>query len=108
MSKQLKRKEKKIDPDLEQRIPPFKSAAEEAAFWDANEDLIMDLLKRHGKLVGPRPVERTRSVTLRIPESDLERAKSVAENTGKPYQRVLKDAMREGLKRPVRGPHNVK
>lgn len=99
MPKQLKRQSGKIDSDLGRRIPAFRSEAEEAAFWDANEDLIMELLKRHGKVAGARAVERTRSVTLRVPESDLERAKSIAESTGKPYQRVLKDAMREGLKR---------
>lgn len=92
-------KSNKWDRDLERRIPDFGSEAEEAAFWDANRDLIFEILKRHGKLVGPRIVEKTRSVTLRIPESDLARAKSIAADTGKPYQRVLKDAMRDGLKR---------
>jgi predicted DNA binding CopG/RHH family protein len=99
MSKRSRRQSAKIDPDLARRIPRFESEAEEAAFWDDNRDLIFELLKRHGEVVRPRVVEKTRSVTLRIPESDLERAKSIAETTGKPYQRVLKDAMREGLKR---------
>jgi predicted DNA binding CopG/RHH family protein len=92
-----KQSKNRIDPDLSRRIPRFRSEAEEAKFWDANEDLILDLVRRHGKVVGPRKSEKTQSVTLRIPVSDLERAKSIAESTGKPYQRVLKDAMRAGL-----------
>jgi predicted DNA binding CopG/RHH family protein len=80
-------------------LPEWKSEAEEAKWWYENRDLVFEHLSKHGQLVGPRTVERTRSVTLRIPESTLERAKSIAASTGKPYQRVLKDAMREGLKR---------
>lgn len=79
--------------------PKFRSYEEEAKWYDDHIDEITEHVLKHGKLVGPRIVEKTRSVTLRIPESDLERAKSIAETTGKPYQRVLKDAMRAGLKR---------
>lgn len=77
----------------------FRSYEEEAKWYDDHIDEIGEYVLKHGKLVGPRIVEKTRSVTLRIPESDLQRAKSIAETTGKPYQRVLKEAMREGLKR---------
>lgn len=77
----------------------FRSYEEEAKWYDDHIDEITEHVLRHGKLVGPRIVEKTRPVTLRIPESDLARAKSIAESSGKPYQRVLKDAMRAGLKR---------
>jgi len=41
----------------------------------------------------------TRAISIRIPITDLERAKRVAEETGVGYQTVLKKAIREGLKR---------
>ena len=41
----------------------------------------------------------TRAISIRIPITDLERAKRVAEETGVGYQTVLKRAIRDGLKR---------
>ena len=41
----------------------------------------------------------TRAISIRIPLADLERAKRVAEVTGVGYQTVLKQAIREGLKK---------
>lgn len=78
-------------------IPKFQSREEEAEWFDEHRDEITDFVLKYGKVVGPGRTEKTQSVTLRIPVSDLERAKSIAESTGKPYQRVLKDAMRAGL-----------
>jgi len=41
----------------------------------------------------------TRAISIRIPIMDLERAKRIAEETGAGYQTVLKQAIREGLKK---------
>jgi hypothetical protein len=41
----------------------------------------------------------TRSISLRVPIADLEQARRIAEKTGVGYQTVLKQAIREGLKR---------
>ena len=41
----------------------------------------------------------TRAISIRIPIADLERARLVAEKTGVGYQTVLKQAIRDGLKR---------
>jgi histidinol phosphatase-like enzyme len=41
----------------------------------------------------------TRPISIRIPVSDLEHAKRIAEETGVGYQTVLKQAIREGLKK---------
>ena len=41
----------------------------------------------------------TRAISIRIPITDLERARRVAEETGVGYQTVLKQAIRDGLKR---------
>ena len=41
----------------------------------------------------------TRAISIRIPIADLERAKRIADETGVGYQTVLKQAIREGLKK---------
>ena len=41
----------------------------------------------------------TRSISIRVPIADLEQAQKIAEKTGVGYQTVLKQAIREGLKR---------
>jgi len=41
----------------------------------------------------------TRSISIRVPIADLERAKRIAEETGEGYQTVLKRAIRVGLRR---------
>ncbi len=43
--------------------------------------------------------QATRAISIRIPITDLERAKRVAADTGVGYQTVLKQAIRDGLKR---------
>ena len=70
-------------------LPEWKSEAEEVKWWYENRDLVFEHLSKRGTPAAARDVERTRSVTLRISESTLERAKSIAATTGKPYQRIL-------------------
>jgi predicted DNA binding CopG/RHH family protein len=41
----------------------------------------------------------TQPISIRIPISDVERAKKIAQKVGVGYQTVLKKAIREGLKR---------
>ncbi len=41
----------------------------------------------------------TQAISIRIPVADLERAKRIAKETGAGYQTVLKNAIREGLKK---------
>jgi len=41
----------------------------------------------------------TQAISIRVPIADLERAKRIAEETGVGYQTVLKQAIRDGLKR---------
>ena len=63
----------------------------------------------------PRVLERlleearrnaTRSISIRVPIADLEQAQEIAEKTGVGYQTVLKQAIREGLKRA--GPRRLR
>jgi predicted DNA binding CopG/RHH family protein len=41
----------------------------------------------------------TRAISIRVPIADLEQAQRIAKKTGVGYQTVLKQAIREGLKR---------
>lgn len=41
----------------------------------------------------------TKAVSIRIPVADLERARAIAQKKGVGYQSVMKEAIREGLKR---------
>ena len=41
----------------------------------------------------------TRAISIRVPITDLECVKQIAEETGVGYQAVLKKAIRDGLKR---------
>ena len=41
----------------------------------------------------------TQAIAIRIPVADLEHARRIAEKTGAGYQTVLKQAIREGLKK---------
>ena len=80
-------------------IPEFRSYEEEATWFDAHGDMLIERLVKHGKVVPPRIVERTQQLTIRVPVSDIERAREIAANKGLPYQTVLKQAIREGLKK---------
>jgi len=101
----------------------FKSDAEEAAWYATPEGrrqtqrefaraLRSGTLSRSAGLKAPKTDLRileqlmrkaresaTRPISLRIPVADLERAKWIAETTGVGYQTVLKQAIRDGLKK---------
>jgi predicted DNA binding CopG/RHH family protein len=85
------------------KIPKFKSEAEEAAWWDANEDYIVERLKRHGRVVGPLKIKQvdppTKAISLRLPLEDLQQAQAIAKQKGIGYQTVLKEAIRKGLRK---------
>lgn len=69
------------------------------------------LIRSAGSRIGrsdPRVLEQlmeeakrnaTRSISIRVPIADLEQARKIAEKTGVGYQTVLKQAIRDGLKR---------
>jgi predicted DNA binding CopG/RHH family protein len=79
---------------VEIETPKFKSEKEEAAWWDAHADLISDLLIKHGRKAMPK----TKSVTIRMPEQDIERARRIAKKRGMKYQPLIKSILHEALK----------
>jgi predicted DNA binding CopG/RHH family protein len=80
------------------KAPEFRSEAEEARWWDAHRDLVADLLIKHGR----RAVVPTKSVTMRLPEADIEKARQLAAQRGTGYQTIMKTLLHSALKREVR------
>jgi predicted DNA binding CopG/RHH family protein len=75
--------------------PTFHSEAEEAEWWDRHQDLIADLLLKHGR----RGAVPTKNVSVRLPVTDIERARMLAEKRGVGYQTLIKTLLHEALKR---------
>jgi len=74
--------------------PDFRSEAEEAEWWDRHQDLIADLLLKHGR----RGAVPTKNVSVRLPVTDIERARKPAAKRGVGYQTVIKTLLHEALK----------
>jgi predicted DNA binding CopG/RHH family protein len=89
---------KKVTNSIYQ-IPKFKTEREEAEWWYTNRERLDDLLVKHGRIVPGRKVERTRAVSIRLPEVDIELAQRLAKDQGIGYQTLLKDVIREGLRK---------
>jgi predicted DNA binding CopG/RHH family protein len=85
--------------------PKFQSEAEEAKWWDDHMDVVGEnLLEAMKKGIahrgGPAALLReTRNITIRIANSDIERARKFAERKGIGYQTYIKMLLREGLDR---------
>lgn len=77
------------------KTPVFRSEAEEAEWWDRHQDLIADLLLKHGR----RGAVPTKSVSVRLPITDIARARKLAEKRGVGYQTVIKTLLHEALKK---------
>jgi predicted DNA binding CopG/RHH family protein len=78
--------------------PEFRSEAEEAKWWDKHQDLIADLLMKHGR----RGAVPTKNVSVRLPVTDIQRARKLAEKRGVGYQTVIKTLLHEALKKESR------
>ena len=75
--------------------PEFKTEAEEATWWDQHSDEVTDLLIKLGR----RPLVKTRSITVRLPVQDIERARGIADKRGIGYQTLVKSLLHDALKR---------
>lgn len=78
--------------------PEFRSEAEEARWWDRHQALIADLLLKHGR----RGAVPTRNVSVRLPVTDIERARKLAAKRGVGYQTLIKTLLHEALKKESR------
>jgi predicted DNA binding CopG/RHH family protein len=75
--------------------PEFRSEAEEAEWWDRHQELIADLLLKHGR----RGAVPTKNVSVRLPVTDIERARKLAEKRDVGYQTLIKTLLHEALKK---------
>jgi predicted DNA binding CopG/RHH family protein len=78
--------------------PQFRSEAEEAEWWDRNQELIADLLLKHGR----RGAVPTKNVSVRLPVTDIDRARTLAGKRGIGYQTLIKTLLHEALKKESR------
>jgi hypothetical protein len=110
-------------PRTSSEVPKFKSGAEEADWYatpqgrrqtqrefaralkagNAIRSAGSKVLKTDSnvlhQLMEQAKQNATRAISIRVPITDLEQAQRIAEKTGVGYQTVLKQAIREGLKR---------
>jgi predicted DNA binding CopG/RHH family protein len=94
-------------PAAKLEIPSaFESLEAEAEWFDAHLDELGELLKRHGKRLSEVAPElhkalkpKTRALSIRVPESDIELAQQLAAKLDKGYQTVMNEALHEGLRR---------
>lgn len=98
-------------PRVRIKTPKFKNEAEEADWWDAHPEVIMNAMERaYGKKAierflegGPRPkLPPTKTVTIRLPVEDVARAKRLAARKGLGYQTLVKSLLHEALRRAER------
>ncbi len=95
---------------MAKKQPPFKTEAQEAEWWSKNQDVIaarFEQAKANGKLgkgtvaraarkrasqAGPSP-----TITIRLAEDDLARARTLAAEKGLRYQTYLKMLLHQAL-----------
>jgi hypothetical protein len=89
-------------------VPKFKNEAEEARWWDDRmpvvEENLVEALKTGTAGEGTaqrvlREARRSKNVTIRMPETEIERARRLAEKKGLGYQTYLKRLLQEALDR---------
>lgn len=100
-------------------VPKFATEAEEAKWWYDNREMVEEeLLKamqngtaRRGtaqrlteEARQPKEVRESRNITIRMPISDIDRARAMAEKKGIGYQTYMKMLLREALDRESRRP----
>jgi predicted DNA binding CopG/RHH family protein len=80
------------------KIPEFKSEAEERAFWETHDSTeYVDWSK--AKLARfPNLKPSTKTISLRLPESLLDRIKIEANKRDMPYQSLIKAWLAEDVK----------
>lgn len=95
---------------MSKKQPSFKTESREAEWWAKNQDMIADRFeqaKANGKL-GKGTVARiarerasqtgaSPTITIRLAEDDLARARSLAEEKGLRYQTYLKMLLHQAL-----------
>ncbi len=91
---------------MKKQIPKFKSEDEERKFW-AEEDTTEYIdwsQSRKAKFPNLKP--SLRSISIRLPESLIERYKTLANKRDVPYQSLMKIFLTEKLEAETKKGHN--
>ena len=87
----------------QESIPSFANEQEEAAWWDAHPDVLTDRFQHARQQGSVRRLSETtlpgasETVTIRIPNDELTRARKLAAKRGLRYQTYLKMLLHEAL-----------
>lgn len=86
-------------PTVKKPIPEFNSESEERAFWESHDssDYLDWHQARSARLPNLKP--STKTISLRLPESLLERIKIEANKRDMPYQSLIKSWLAEDVER---------
>lgn len=95
----MKRRDKRVPRVILHGVPQFKNEAEEAAWWDAHPEVLTRAFQR---AYGKQKRSPTKSVTIRLPITDVARARRFAGQKGLGYQTFVKTLLHEALNRQER------
>ena len=80
------------------KIPKFKTEAEERAFWEKHDSSEFLDWKQARPVTMPNLKPSTKTISLRLPESLLERIKIEANKRDMPYQSFIKALLAEDVR----------
>ncbi|HTP89815.1 MAG TPA: CopG family antitoxin [Bryobacteraceae bacterium] len=94
---------KKAERLSQKPIPSFASEREEAAWWDAHPEALTERFRAAARRGRVRRLSQTslpgasETVTIRIPDVELKRARELAARRGLRYQTYIKMLLHEAL-----------
>ncbi len=80
------------------RVPRFRNESAEAEFWRRSDSTEYVDYSRAGKAVFPDLKPSTKSISIRLPESLLQRLKTIANKKDVPYQSLIKMYLSEKIR----------
>lgn len=84
------------------KIPKFKSEKEERAFWAMHDSTEYFDWASAKKAVFPNLKPSTKAISIRLPESLIERLKILANKRDIPYQSLLKIFLSKKVEKEIR------
>lgn len=87
---------------MKNKIPKFKSEAEERAFWAARDSAGYVDWKKGKKAVFSNLRPSLKSISLRLPETMIEELRLLANKRDVPYQSLLKMFLSERIAKELR------
>jgi predicted DNA binding CopG/RHH family protein len=88
------------------KVPKFATEAEEAKWWDEHMDVVEEDLiaamndgtaQRNTAARLVKEARKSRTITIRLPNADIELARRLAEQKGLGYQTYMKSLLHEAL-----------